>query len=71
MQHSQRHPSVRPGKSGSSNSDQDDIGSVADIAKAVFVCKDNGISVHLGGSCTETNLSARAAAKIAAAIQPT
>jgi len=46
-----------------------DVGSIADSARAVLVCKENGIGAYLGGSCTETDLSARAAANIAVATQ--
>ncbi|UVO30433.1 methylaspartate ammonia-lyase [Bradyrhizobium arachidis] len=46
-----------------------DVGSIADSAKAVLVCKENGVGAYIGGSCTETDLSARAAVNIAVATQ--
>lgn len=46
-----------------------DVGSIADTARAVLVCKENGIGAYVGGSCTETDLSARAAVNIAVATQ--
>lgn len=46
-----------------------DVGSVADSAQAVLVCKQNGVGAYLGGSCVETDLSARAAVNIAVATQ--
>ncbi|UPK05772.1 methylaspartate ammonia-lyase [Bradyrhizobium sp. 170] len=46
-----------------------DVGSIADSARAVLICKENGIGAYVGGSCTETDLSARAAVNIAVATQ--
>lgn len=46
-----------------------DVGSIADSASAVLVCKKNGVGAYVGGSCTETDLSARAAVNIAVATQ--
>ncbi|MBH5392168.1 methylaspartate ammonia-lyase [Bradyrhizobium sp. CNPSo 4019] len=46
-----------------------DVGSIADTARAVLVCKENGVGAYVGGSCTETDLSARAAVNIAVATQ--
>lgn len=46
-----------------------DVGSIADTAKAVLICKENGVGAYVGGSCTETDLSARAAVNIALATQ--
>ncbi|TGN73419.1 methylaspartate ammonia-lyase [Bradyrhizobium yuanmingense] len=46
-----------------------DVGSIADSAKAVLICKENRVGAYLGGSCTETDLSARAAVNIAVATQ--
>lgn len=46
-----------------------DVGSIADSAKAVLVCKENEVGAYIGGSCTETDLSARAAVNIAVATQ--
>ncbi|NLS75313.1 methylaspartate ammonia-lyase [Bradyrhizobium brasilense] len=46
-----------------------DVGSIADSARAVLICKENGVGAYVGGSCTETDLSARAAVNIAVATQ--
>lgn len=46
-----------------------DVGSIADSARAVLVCKENDVGAYVGGSCTETDLSARAAVNIAVATQ--
>ena len=46
-----------------------DVGSVADTAKAVLICKENGVGAYVGGSCAETDLSAQAAVHIAVATQ--
>lgn len=46
-----------------------DVGSIADTARAVLVCKENGCGAYVGGSCTETDLSARVAVNIAVATQ--
>ncbi|MCK1552675.1 methylaspartate ammonia-lyase [Bradyrhizobium sp. 177] len=46
-----------------------DVGSIADTARAVLICKGNGVGSYVGGSCTETDLSARAAVNIAVATQ--
>lgn len=46
-----------------------DVGSVADTARAVLVCKEQGVGAYVGGSCAETDLSARAAVHVAVATQ--
>jgi methylaspartate ammonia-lyase len=46
-----------------------DVGSIADTAGAVLMCKENGVGAYVGGSCTETDLSARASVHIAVATQ--
>ncbi|WP_035723595.1 methylaspartate ammonia-lyase [Bradyrhizobium sp. ARR65] len=46
-----------------------DVGSIADSARAVLTCKKNGVGAYVGGSCTETDLSARVAVNIAVATQ--
>ncbi|WP_407114679.1 methylaspartate ammonia-lyase [Bradyrhizobium sp. LMG 9283] len=46
-----------------------DVGSITDSARAVLVCRENGVGAYLGGSCTETDLSARVAVNIAVATQ--
>jgi methylaspartate ammonia-lyase len=47
-----------------------DLGSVHNSIEAVLACKAGGIAAFLGGSCAETDLSARVAAHIALATQP-
>lgn len=46
-----------------------DVGSIADTARAVILCKQNGVGAYVGGSCAETDLSARASVHIAVATQ--
>ncbi|MDW9912702.1 methylaspartate ammonia-lyase [Sinorhizobium meliloti] len=46
-----------------------DVGSIADTARAVLACKASGVGAYVGGSCAETDLSARAAVNIAVATQ--
>jgi methylaspartate ammonia-lyase len=46
-----------------------DVGSIADSARAVLICKENGVGAYVGGSCTETDLSARASVHISVATQ--
>jgi methylaspartate ammonia-lyase len=46
-----------------------DVGSIADAARAVLACKRNGVGAYVGGSCSETDLSARASVHIAVATQ--
>ncbi|MDN5925501.1 MAG: methylaspartate ammonia-lyase [Hyphomicrobiales bacterium] len=46
-----------------------DVGSIADIVSAVLVCKENGIGAYLGGSCVETDLSAKLSVHVAVATQ--
>jgi methylaspartate ammonia-lyase len=46
-----------------------DVGSIADTARAVLVCKKYGVGAYVGGSCAETDLSARASVHIAVATQ--
>ncbi|MCU0759832.1 MAG: methylaspartate ammonia-lyase [Steroidobacteraceae bacterium] len=47
-----------------------DMGSLADSVEAVLECQRQGIGAYLGGSCAETDLSARAAAHVALATRP-
>ncbi len=47
-----------------------DLGSVHNSIQAVLACKAGGIGAFLGGSCAETDLSARVAVHIALATQP-
>ncbi|MEJ2560516.1 MAG: methylaspartate ammonia-lyase [Anaerolineae bacterium] len=47
-----------------------DLGSVHNSIQAVLACKASGVSAFLGGSCAETDLSARVAVHVALATQP-
>jgi len=47
-----------------------DLGSIHNTILAVLACKAGGVSVLLGGSYAETDLSARVAAHVALATQP-
>ncbi|CAN7763596.1 methylaspartate ammonia-lyase [Mesorhizobium sp. LjNodule214] len=46
-----------------------DVGSVADTARAVLICKENKVGAYVGGSCTETDLSAQASVHVSVATQ--
>lgn len=46
-----------------------DVGSLADTARAVLLCKANKVGAYVGGSCTETDLSAQASVHISVATQ--
>ncbi|TIM16801.1 MAG: methylaspartate ammonia-lyase [Mesorhizobium sp.] len=46
-----------------------DVGSIADTARAVLICKVNKVGAYVGGSCTETDLSAQASVHLAVATQ--
>jgi methylaspartate ammonia-lyase len=46
-----------------------DVGSLEKSATAVLVCKSHGVGAYVGGSCTETDLSARASVHVAVATQ--
>jgi methylaspartate ammonia-lyase len=46
-----------------------DVGSIADTARAVLICKAHGVGAYVGGSCAETDLSARASVHVAVATQ--
>jgi methylaspartate ammonia-lyase len=47
-----------------------DLGSVHNSIQAVLACKAGGVGAFLGGSCAETDLSARVAAHVALATRP-
>jgi methylaspartate ammonia-lyase len=47
-----------------------DVGSLVDSARAVRVCREHGVGAYLGGSCAETDVSARACVHVAVATQP-
>ncbi|MER8437188.1 methylaspartate ammonia-lyase [Mesorhizobium sp. M1312] len=46
-----------------------DVGSIADTAKAVLICKQHQVGAYVGGSCTETDLSARATVHVSVATR--
>ncbi|MER8887290.1 methylaspartate ammonia-lyase [Mesorhizobium sp. M0816] len=46
-----------------------DVGSIADAARAVLICKANRVGAYVGGSCTETDLSAQASVHVSVATQ--
>ncbi|BCH26935.1 methylaspartate ammonia-lyase [Mesorhizobium sp. L-8-3] len=46
-----------------------DVGSLVDTARAVLLCKENKVGAYVGGSCTETDLSAQASVHVAVATQ--
>jgi methylaspartate ammonia-lyase len=47
-----------------------DTGALSECAAAVAVCKSTGVFALLGGSCTETDIGARASVHLALATQP-
>jgi methylaspartate ammonia-lyase len=47
-----------------------DLGSLEDTIRAIIECKTAGVGAYLGGSCTETEVSARACTHVAIATQP-
>jgi methylaspartate ammonia-lyase len=46
-----------------------DVGSLVDTVLCALACRDYGVGVYIGGSCTETDLSAQVSAHIAVAAQ--
>ncbi|RWK87219.1 MAG: methylaspartate ammonia-lyase [Mesorhizobium sp.] len=46
-----------------------DVGSIADTARAVLICKEKQVGAYVGGSCTETDLSAQASVHVSVATQ--
>ncbi|PBB52148.1 MULTISPECIES: methylaspartate ammonia-lyase [Mesorhizobium] len=46
-----------------------DVGSIADTARAVLLCKENKVGAYVGGSCTETDLSAQTSVHVSVATQ--
>ncbi|MBL7064845.1 MAG: methylaspartate ammonia-lyase [Anaerolineae bacterium] len=47
-----------------------DLGSIHNTIEAVLACKAGGVSAFLGGSCAETDLSAKVAVHVALATRP-
>ena len=46
-----------------------DMGSIDDTIRGILVCRKGGIGVYLGGSCTETDISARISVHVAVSAQ--
>jgi methylaspartate ammonia-lyase len=46
-----------------------DVGSIIDIVRGVLHCKAHGVGAFVGGSCVETDLSARVSTHVAVATQ--
>lgn len=46
-----------------------DVGSLVDVVRGVLHCKVHGVGAFVGGSCVETDLSARATTHVAVATQ--
>jgi methylaspartate ammonia-lyase len=47
-----------------------DLGSIHHSIEAVLYCKERGMGAYLGGTCNETDISARACAHVAMATEP-
>jgi len=47
-----------------------DVGGVNRIVEAILYCKEHGMGTYLGGTCNETDISARVCANIAVATSP-
>ena len=47
-----------------------DLGSLHNTVESVLYCKAHGISAYQGGTCNETDVSARACVQVALATQP-
>ena len=47
-----------------------DIGSIDSLIRAVLYCKERGVGAYLGGTCNETDKSARVCAHVALATSP-
>jgi methylaspartate ammonia-lyase len=47
-----------------------DLGGIHASIDAIAACKEAGVSAFLGGSCAETDVSARISAHVALAAQP-
>jgi methylaspartate ammonia-lyase len=47
-----------------------DMGGINNTAEAVLYCKDKGIGAYQGGTCNETDVSARACVHVAMAVKP-
>ncbi|MCK4830262.1 methylaspartate ammonia-lyase [bacterium] len=47
-----------------------DLGGIDNTIEAVLLCKEKGVKAFLGGSCAETDISARTCTQVAIATQP-
>lgn len=47
-----------------------DLGSIHNVVESVLYCKEKGIEAYQGGTCNETDLSARASVHLALAARP-
>ena len=47
-----------------------DLGGINNTAEAVLYCKDRGVGAYQGGTCNETDVSARACVHVAMAVKP-
>lgn len=45
-----------------------DMGTVGQSVEAAGICRENGVAVYIGGSCNETDISARTAVAVALAV---
>lgn len=45
-----------------------DLGLIGDSIRAALICKQHGIGAYIGGSCNETDISARTAVHVAVAV---
>jgi methylaspartate ammonia-lyase len=61
---------VAAGAAGMIRIKMPDLGSVHNSIEAVLACRAGGVGALLGGSCAETDLSARAAVHVALATRP-
>jgi methylaspartate ammonia-lyase len=46
-----------------------DVGSIVDAMIAAIACREHGVGVYIGGSCTETEISAQISTHVALAVQ--
>jgi len=47
-----------------------DVGGINRVIEAIIYCKNRGVGAYLGGTCNETDISARVCANVAIATQP-
>jgi len=46
-----------------------DLGSIHNVAESVLYCKERGMEAYQGGTCNETDVSARACVNVALAVR--